>query len=257
VFHSSPESETRDVEALLAVMSAGPVGIGDRIGVADVDLVRRTCRADGVLVRPDVPIAATDRAAFDAPVWTGAPLLASTHSQHSAGRWGYVLACNVGMDGQPLEAHASLLDVGDDRPATDSIALYDWRTGTIDVTPADGGFDVALESAGWDYRVAAPIVADGLAVIGDPALYACAGDARVADVAIDERGDGVVVTILGVDEHLRLVGWSRAPVEARSWSPSTRTVEAASEYDPATGRWELALDTGPTGWTKVRIRPRM
>ncbi|MDQ1436056.1 MAG: hypothetical protein QOF59_2872 [Actinomycetota bacterium] len=260
VFRASPESETHDVEALLAVMSAGPVGIGDRIGVADVDLVRRTCRADGLLVRPDVPIAATDRAAIDAPVWTGAPLVASTHSQHSAGRWGYVLACNVGMDKQALEAHVALPDVGDDRPATDSVALYDWRTGTITVIPADGGFDVALEPAGWDYRIAAPVVGDGLAVIGDAALYACAGDARIADVAVDERGDGVVVTVLGVEESLRLVGWSRTPVEARAWSPATGSVGAAPEYDPATGRWELALDTGSmgsTGWVKVRIRPRI
>jgi hypothetical protein len=257
VFHASPESETRDVEALLAVMSAGPVGIGDRIGVADVDLVRRTCRADGVLVRPDVPIAATDRAAFDAPVWTGAPLVASAHSQHSAGRWGYVLACNVGMDKQPLAAHVSLSDVGDDLPGTDSIALYDWRSGTVDVVARNGGFDVELESAGWDYRIAAPIIADGFAVIGDPALYACAGDRRVADVAIDERGDGVVVTLVGVDERALLVGWSRTPVEARSWSPATGTSEITTAYEPDTGRWELVVDVGPSGWTKVRIRPRI
>ena len=32
------------------------------IGAADVELIRRTCRADGVLVRPDVPVAAIDRA---------------------------------------------------------------------------------------------------------------------------------------------------------------------------------------------------
>ena len=63
VFHSAPGSATREVEALLAALSAGPVGIGDPIGDADVDLIRRTCRADGVLVRPDVPVAAIDRAA--------------------------------------------------------------------------------------------------------------------------------------------------------------------------------------------------
>ena len=71
VFHSAPGSETREVEALLSALSAGPVGIGDRIGEADIELIRRTCRADGVLVRPDVPVAAVDRAMFDAPVWIG------------------------------------------------------------------------------------------------------------------------------------------------------------------------------------------
>jgi hypothetical protein len=257
VFHSAPASAPREMEALLAVMSAGPVGVGDRIGEADVDLVRRTCRADGVLVRPHVPIAATDHAAFDAPVWTGGPLVGSAHSRHSAGRWGYVLTCNVGMNQESFAAHIALGDAGDDLPATDSVALYDWRTGAIAVTAADGGFEVALEPAGWDYRVVAPIIADGLAVVGDPAVYACAGDARVADVAVDERGDGVVVTVLGAGERVRLVGWSRTPVEARSWSAADGSSEVAPEYDASTGRWELAVDIGSAGWTKVRIRPRI
>ena len=39
----------------------GPVGIGDRVGRTDRALVLRTCRADGVLVKPDVPLAALDR----------------------------------------------------------------------------------------------------------------------------------------------------------------------------------------------------
>src|SRR6185437_6222680 len=95
VFHSAPRSATREVEALLAALSAGPVGIGDRIGEADVDLIRRTCRADGVLVRPDVPVAAIDRATFGAPVWTGELLVGSAYTQHAAGRWGYALTCNV------------------------------------------------------------------------------------------------------------------------------------------------------------------
>ena len=117
--------------------------------------IRRTCRADGVLVRPDVPIAAIDRAAFDAPVWTGEPLVASAHTQHSAGRWGYVFACNVGTDAAARTTHASRcassVTIG---PGTDSVAVFDWRTGRVEVLPADGAYDVALEPAGWDYRVA-------------------------------------------------------------------------------------------------------
>jgi Raffinose synthase or seed imbibition protein Sip1 len=256
VFHSAPTSTEREVEALLAVMSAGPVGIGDRIGEADIDLVRRTCRADGVLVRADVPIAATDRAAFDAPVWTGAALVGTTHSQHSAGRWGYVLTCNVGMDRQPLTATVALTEADEDRPESDTVALYDWRSGAVEVVATDAAFAVELEPAGWDYRVVAPVVAGDLAVVGDPALYACAGDARIADVVVDERGDGVVVTVLGAEERLRIVGWGRRPVEARAWSPATGGVAVAAGYDSDSGRWELTVDVGASGWSQLRIRPQ-
>jgi hypothetical protein len=252
VFHSAPGSATREVEALLAALSGGPVGIGDRIGEADVDLIRRTCRADGVLVRPDVPVAAIDRATFDAPVWTDELLVGSAHSRHAAGRWGYALTCNVSSDGVSHQRRVALADLGEDRPDTESVALFDWRTGRIDVLERDGGYDVALDATGWDYRVVAPVLDGKLAVIGDPALYACAGDARIAAIALDDGG--VTVTVLGADEHVRVVGWSPAPISARTWSPAAGELDTAPVYDPSSGRWEITLMVGGAGWVKVHIR---
>jgi hypothetical protein len=252
VFHSAPGSATREVEALLAALSAGPVGIGDRIGEADVDLIRRTCRADGVLVRPDVPVAAIDRATFGAPVWTGELLVGSAYTQHAAGRWGYALTCNVSSDGTHHDGRVLLADLGEDRPDSELVVLFDWRTGHVDVLERDGGYDVVLDAAGWDYRIVAPVFGDGLAVIGDPALYACAGDTRIAAVVADD--DGVTVTVLGADERVRVVGWSAAPISARGWSPAAGAFDAAPVFDAATGRWEITLRIGGAGWVKVDIR---
>ena len=42
-----------EFEALLAALSGGPVGIGDRIGRTDRDIVMRTCDADGRIRRVD------------------------------------------------------------------------------------------------------------------------------------------------------------------------------------------------------------
>ena len=52
---------SREAESLLAALSGGPVGIGDQLGHTRRELVLRTCRADGVLVKPDLPLAALDR----------------------------------------------------------------------------------------------------------------------------------------------------------------------------------------------------
>jgi hypothetical protein len=253
VFHSARGSEPREVEALLAALSAGPVGVGDRIGEADIELIRRTCRADGVLVRPDVPVAAVDAAMFAAPVWSGEALVGSAHTQHSAGRWGYVVAANVGNDKQPLTTSVSLAGVGEDRPATDPIAVYDWRRRGVSVLPAPGAYDVALETAEWDYRVLAPVLPGDIAVIGDPALYACAGDSRVADVVVEPDGSIVTVTLLGANERVHLVGWSRQPISARAWAPSTGASEITTTHDAATGMWELAVDVGPVGWATLLL----
>ncbi len=252
VFHSTPASPTREVEALLSALSGGPVGIGDAIGEADADVIRRTCRADGVLVRPDVPIAAIDRAAFTAPAWTGEAIVATAHTDHDAGRWGYVVTANVGSD-EPRRARVALGDLGEDRPNTASVAVFDWRTRRIDILDADGTFEVMLARAEWDFRVLAPVLAGGIAVVGDPDVYACAGDTRVASITSD--ADSVVVTVLGAGERVRLQGWSREPVAARAWSPADGPGAVTVTPGPGSGAWVVEVPIPAAGWAKVYLAP--
>ncbi|MCL5670744.1 MAG: hypothetical protein M1423_05525, partial [Acidobacteria bacterium] len=46
---------------LLGVLSAGPVGTGDALGAENRDNILKAVRADGVIVKPDVPITPLDR----------------------------------------------------------------------------------------------------------------------------------------------------------------------------------------------------
>jgi hypothetical protein len=112
------------------------------------------------------------------------------------------VTANVSADGERHATRVALAELGEDRPDTDEVCVYDWRRGTAEVLPADGGYDVELDARDWDLRVLAPVVGD-VAVIGDPSLYACAGDARIADVS-----DGAV-TVLGAGERVTLRVWSR------------------------------------------------
>jgi hypothetical protein len=254
VFRSEPGIAGREMDALLAALSAGPVGLGDRIGGADVDLVRRTCRADGVLVRPDAPIAATDRAAYDAPVWSETLITASTHSEHEAGRWSYVVTANVTFESRPASTSVELGDLDDDVPSSDRVVVYDWRRGSIGLLASDGSYDVSLEPADWDYRVLAPVLDGDIAVVGDPKLYATAGDARVADVQSDGDGRGVTITVLGARERVEVTGWSAAPLVFRQWSPPTGAHALAATRDEATGAWRTALEVPDAGWTRLHAR---
>ena len=101
----------------------------------------------------------------------------------------------------------------------------------------------------------APVLAGGVAVIGDPGLYACAGDARVADVAVE--GHGVAVTVLGAGERVHVLGWSRHPVSAVAWSPDLGTTSVDAPHDALTGMWNVALELGAAGWTKLRLQVRV
>ena len=49
-----------DLQALIAILSSGPVEPGDGIGYANVTLINMTCRADGLLLKPDRPAFPTD-----------------------------------------------------------------------------------------------------------------------------------------------------------------------------------------------------
>ena len=57
---SNPYSNTTferypELEALVSVLTAGPVACGDRIDTANVSLIMRTCGSDGILLRPSWP----------------------------------------------------------------------------------------------------------------------------------------------------------------------------------------------------------
>lgn len=56
-FHAQPNVE---LDAILAVLSTGPVGIGDGAGYTNITLLNSTCAADGLILKPDKPITALD-----------------------------------------------------------------------------------------------------------------------------------------------------------------------------------------------------
>ena len=211
-FHAG--GEHAEIEALLSVLSCGPVGVGDRLGQADPAVVHRTCRGDGTVVKPDVPIAAVDRAFLQHGVARPEPITATTTTTHAAGTWTYVLTINAFRQGDAVTSRVELADLG----VTDPVVAYDWRTRTAEVLEAGGGWDVALAAAGWDYRVLAPLRPDGSALIGDVDLFAPVGDMRIAAV------DAVGVTVLGAGECVQLTEWAdgglrtiEVDVPARGW----------------------------------------
>ncbi len=208
VFHT--DSEHAEVESLLSALSTGPVGIGDPLGGADPAIVRRTCRADGVLVKPDTPVMATN-AGFRKWATSRGQLLTGVAT---TGPWQYVVTLNC------TDRDASGRVVPD---VSERSVVWDWRAQTLEVIHPGDGWDVELPSLGWDYRVVAPIV-DGVAAIGDPALYVTAGDLRVHHV------DGNTVSVVGPNDTFEIVWWTESG-----------------------GVQRRAVTIGDTGWAEVRL----
>lgn len=258
VFRSDGHGGSTDpeAEAALSALSAGPVGIGDALGGADPAIVARTCRADGLLVAPDAPIAATARSFLHHGVLTPEPVVGATHTAHSAGRWSYVITMNCHDSAEHESTTVSLSELGDDQPlaggdAAERVACWNVRTGELQLVGPEG-FAVELGAKAWDLRVLAPVVADGsIALIGDVGRYATVGRQRVSDVV--EIDGGVRVRVAGSDEQVQLAGWADGTVAAAVATPGAST-DASVLTPDSDGRWDLVVDLpAEPGWVTVDL----
>lgn len=243
-----------EAEALLSALSAGPVGIGDRADRTDRAIVMRTCREDGVLVKPDVPLAALARSFRKHAHLNPEPLLAESYSDHPAGRWVYLVGLNAYQGDEDLRYHFALEELGEVAPTSEVVA-YDWRARSFEPMQPGDGFRETLAPRDWSYRVLCPWLAGGIALVGDPTRYATAGDRRIRDVRETESGIGF--DVLGAPgEAVELLAYTEAlPRDVRGTTPGG-DVAIQIDRELETGRTAFALQLPRTpriGWVRVEI----
>jgi hypothetical protein len=246
VFRTDPEvaGGAGELEALLSALSTGPVGLGDRAGRFEHAIALRTCRADGVLIKPHVPVAATAGSMFANTGFRPTLLIAETWSDHPTGRWAYVLAVHCHPGEAETTTRVALGELGDAAPTTD-VVLWDWRTGMARRATADAAWDATLGREDWALWVVAPVLRCGLAVVGDTSKFVTAGDARiVVDVLHDDVADGVRLTVLGAGESVTITGWASA---------APRSDDATVRFDAMTGVWTVTVHVPDRGWATVDV----
>jgi hypothetical protein len=246
-----------EIEALLSALSGGPVAIGDQLGHTDRDLVMRCCREDGVLIKPDVPLAAIDRCftrnAFIEPIL----LVGEAYSVHPGGRWTYVASFNACQKKLPLKAEVHVDEVVAPSPSRDAL-LFDWRKRTWERIAAHATWNVELEFLEWDYRVICPLLDGEVTVFGDVTKYASAGDQRIADIRSD--GERLQFTVRGAPRTaVQVVGYAaQRPASVRVWQssgervlPGDRQAAESWMWDKATRGWTIGLRLDSLGYARV------
>ncbi|MEX0846996.1 MAG: hypothetical protein WD023_04385 [Ilumatobacteraceae bacterium] len=244
VFRADPDivGDHGEPEALLSALSTGPVGLGDRVGRFDPVLAMRTCRADGILVKPHVPVAATSRTMASSPGSRPALMVAECFSDHPAGRWSYITTMRCSPSDTPTTGEVRLADLGDSAPTGD-VVLWDWRQQTAARLALDASWSTTLAQEEWTFHVAAPLLSCGIAVIGDTSKFVTAGDARIE---VSEHGDSVQLVVKGAAETVTITGWSERP--------PTRA-DGDVHHDAATGVWTTTVAVPARGWCSTSIRP--
>ena len=258
VFRADPEvaGQNGEPEALLSALSTGPVGLGDRVGRMDPAIALRTCRADGLLVKPHTPISAIDESLLSGPAFNSVPLFAACTSEHAAGRWIYLVAMHANPGEEPVVGEVPLsslfsLSRSEDQPSAvrmeeeaevvNHVVAWNWRTQTAEQLARTSAISVSLEREDWDFYVLAPILPSGLAVIGDITKFTTAGDARVE---VTPTSTGVRLVVKGAGETVTITGWA----EAAPISP-----DGSVEHRATTGLWSMTVAVPSRGWTSIRV----
>jgi hypothetical protein len=224
---------------LLSVLSAGPVGIGDPIGKEDMANISRAVRADGVIIKPDVPCVPLDqcylRDANKGPKPSD-PLLAWTCTDHHPLRTAY-LFCYSRNSAIPTSASFSPSELG----FKGTVYIYEPATGSGARQDAASSFSIALQPNQSHFYVIAPVGSSGIAFLGDSAKFVGTGKQRVSEITDSPEGIATTLLMCESEDSLQLHGY--AP------SAPTVTVKGGKagpvNFDAATGHYTVGIFSEP------------
>ena len=219
---------------LMATLSAGMLGIGDRIGAENGDNIRRAVRADGVIVKPDTPLVPLDAMYVADARAANAPMIACAHTDHAGLSTAYVFSYRRAWT--HLTAAFSPAEVGVARAAY----VYDARSGSAHRLAAADRLSFHLAPHATAYFVVVPIAHSGIALFGDAGKFVPDGRRRIASL-IDEPEQLTAEVRFAPGEHsVRLFGYAprRPTLESRAGSAGRLTFDATS------GRFEVEVFPG-------------
>jgi hypothetical protein len=225
------KSTERD-NLLLSTLSAGMVGLGDAINAANKANILRAVRADGVIVKPDVPIVAVDQSVVNDARAVAAPTIATTFSSHPGGRTTYLFAfTDVGS----IAATFRPSDLG----YSGDVFVYDVNKATGRIAPVGALYsDTITDTA---YYIVAPVGPSGIALLGDIGKFASIGRQRISTWSDDGTLTATIAFAAG--ETVTLQGY--APT-APTATASTGTVGPVT-FDAAAKRFTVLVS--PAGTT--------
>ena len=225
---------------IMAVLSAGPAGVGDALGSLSRGNLMKAARPDGVIVKPDVPAAPLDRVYIADAQGVDTPMTVASLTDYGALKahfvFSYVRQTNNAITISPADFGIS-----------GTSYLYDYVNGAGTVIYPGSAWTGTLAS-GTAYYVLVPVGQSGIAFLGDKGHFVTLGRKRIQALSDTGHVDATVAFAAG-EKTRTLFGYSPQPVAASALSGSV----AAVAWDSTTQLFTLNIHPNANGIARVRI----
>jgi hypothetical protein len=227
-------TETNNV--LLSTLSAGPVGIGDKIGAEDANNVFKAVRADGVIVKPDVPAVPLDQCYINDARHASSPLIAAAYTDHDGLRTACVFAFNRSKS-EEESLNFTPAELGFEQP----VCVYDYFAGAGRRLNSSDTISASLGTNGAAFYVVAPFGKSGIAFLGDKGKFVSTGKERIVSLKDENKKLAVTVLFGEGEDSVILHGYADCAPKVIAQSGQARL----SNYVAATGYFEVAVNPDP------------
>jgi hypothetical protein len=226
---------------IMAVLSAGPVGVGDALGSLSHANLMKAARPDGVIVKPDTPAAPLDSVYVADAQGTDAPMTTATLTDYGGGLVAHFIFSYVRQTNNNVTVTPSAFGI------SGASYIYDYRNATGTLLAPGASFSATLAS-GPGYFVLVPVGRSGIAFLGDKGHFVTLGKKRITALSDQGHLDATVAFAAG-EKTRTLFGYSPQPIAATALAGSV----AAVSWDPATQLFTLNIHPAPSGLARVRI----
>ena len=217
---------------LLCVLSSGPVGIGDPVGLEDKSNLSKVVRTDGVIVKPDVPVLPLDCSYIAAGQDVHSPLIAAAYTDNGDIKTAYLFAFNRASE-EINELSITSSDLGFTTP----VYVYDYFTHTGQVLKAGQVLSISLNQKAVAYYIVTSIGKNGTAFLGDAGKLVSNGKQRIALLKDDSEQMIAEVQFAPTEEKVMLHGYSPDAPNVTVKSGAVGPVQ----FDPTTGQFAFEI----------------
>ena len=190
-----------DREALMATLSCAMVGPMDGIYLLNKTRIMTTCMADGVILKPDVPVHTADSCFYQKQQTEDPGICWVYHTWsdlNGVGRIHYHYNDKAGEQLTPAMVHLTIQDVG-------KYVLRNWYTGELSVLNTTNSLTAGYE--GHVYATLSPIGTNGWVLLGEVNKYVVGASKRFGKVSYTpwEGGISMSVEVMGIEGETVIV----------------------------------------------------